>query len=45
VAILGSLLAHVPPLLASARDVVDPTHALKAPVIGFIAFIVTTVVA
>ena len=39
------LLLHVPPIVPSARAVVEPTHALSTPVIGKIAFIVIVAVA
>lgn len=41
----GLLLLHVPPGVASFKEVVKPVQALRIPVIGSIGFIVTKVVA
>ena len=43
-AMVASLLLHVPPVEPSAKVVVEPIHVLSVPVMGSIGLIVTLVV-
>jgi protein involved in polysaccharide export with SLBB domain len=42
VAIAPEELVHVPPPVASARVVVEPTHTVEVPVIGAVAVLTVT---